>query len=93
MGLETGRNMTQSLAVERDFEHNATLERRSGNHLSLAGSPRQQSSPESTRRMQVTLSESADCCMLFVSITSIIATGTYLVHDAWYFSVHIYKDR
>ena len=88
MGLETGRKMAQSLAIGRDFEHNATLERRSSKYLSLVGSPRQHSSPKSTHRVQVTLSESADCCVLFMRSTSIIATGTYLVRDAWCFSVH-----
>ena len=63
---ETGRRkMTQNLAIERDFEHDTTLERRSSKHLSLVGSARQDSSPESTQIMQVTLSESADCCVLF----------------------------
>ena len=66
MGLETGRRMAQSLAIEPDFEHNATLERRSSKHPSLVGSARQHSSPELTHRMQVTLSESvmltAVCC-------------------------------
>ena len=89
-GVDGSRDRQEDDPKERDFEHNATLERRGSNHISLVGSARQHSSPESTQRMQMTLPESVDCCVLFMRSTSIVATGTHLVHDAWYFSVDIY---
>ena len=44
-GLETGKNMAQGLPIERDFEHNATMERQSSASTYLSWE-----APGSTRR-------------------------------------------